>query len=450
MADAEQNMNIITDADNEIWEAISGVGLVIDDDLIASDEQKEKEIKEINKIIDILESQNIPLITCNKIPNNDKLKKLRGVSFIILDWNLIGLGEEQKSEGIVGPQESSNDELNIEFLMKLKENFLLPVFILTNEEVDDIEEKLKKEKLIEENKPQFIFVKRKNALLKQDELKKCMIEWVKSSSPIYMLELLESKINSAKKDTFSMFYNMSPNWVNILYQQAVADKIDPVQDIFETIIRNIENRIVPLELDTTIQEKIKNDSDSITDDNTLKQEKFNVSSGRIMIKAEYIKKDIIDLDLGYLFYDEQKKEYLLNVTPTCSNINRGEKKPTYFIIKGLCVTDSDIDNQKKILIEQLNVGERTCLHNKISKETVVKSLLKNNQITKYYLTFISERDDIIRFKFKTLKSMEKKEMDDIVKNLKLVGKILPPFITDIQLHLSQYLIRQGLPRLPLP
>ncbi|WP_372520853.1 hypothetical protein [Candidatus Ruminimicrobiellum ovillum] len=447
MIDAEQKENIITDEDNKIWDTISGIGLVIDDDLDIPVEQRGN--KEISKIIDILKKQNIPLIEYGKIPNDDELKNLRGISFVILDWKLIDLGEEQKKKGVTISQEGPNDELNIKFLEKIKKTFLLPVFILTNENVEYIKTKLKD--LIEENKPQFIFVKKKNSLLGQEELKKCMIEWVKSSSPIYMLELLEEKINSAKRDTFSMFYNMSPNWVNILYQQAIDDKIDPVQDIFETIIRNIENRIVPLKLNNAIQKKIESDSASITDDETLKQEKFNVSNGRIMIKSNYIKEDI--MDLGYLFYKEDENKYYLNVTPTCDNVNRGigTTKKLFLMIEGMALSDcailSRINLLKNKFAKRAKIIGRDGKEIILTRNFVFEDFLKNIQVKSYFLAHII-KDNLIKFDFTTLNSIEQTTLS--ANGYKLIGKILPPFITDIQLHLSQYLIRQGLPRLPIP
>lgn len=443
MVDIDKIEGIVKE-EEELWKAISGIGVVIDDDLTLIGQETE-----IHQIIDILKKQNIPLVTYDRIPM-DELKNFGGISFVILDWKMEGgLGENEKLSGINGATQVLDYKKNIDFLRRIRDNFFLPVFILTNERVEDIEQILNEKELVEENKPRFIFVKKKNSLLGQEELKKCMIEWVKSSSPIYMLELLEEKINSAKKDIFSMFYNMSPNWVNILYQQAIEDKIDPVQDIFDTIIRNIENRIIPLELDTTIQEKIKKDSASITDDDTLKQEKFNVSNGRIMIKANFIKED--KMDLGYLFYKQDKNKYYLNVTPTCDSIRKSKEKK-YFFIEGHPLNDQEINAHGGLL--KNNFGKTIKIVDKdgneisLTRDFIFKNMLKNTQIKNYFLAYIIE-DNLIKFEFKTLNSIKEEEVNKEFKN-SFIGKILPPFITDIQLHLSQYLIRQGLPRLPIP
>lgn len=383
--------------DSIIWQAISGIGVIIDD-------RYDDPANDIAHTIKQLKDENLPLLMYNALPSDALLANLKNIAFIILDWRLNDLTDEEKEEsGITTP--SVDTISNISFLKKIKDTKFLPVFIITNEDVAGIENLLKSNGLVEDNKPRFIFVKSKKELKEEDAVRKSMIDWVKSSAPIYILEMFESSFSDAKDSTFSMFYNSSQSWAKIFYDTAIKDGADPTQDITELIIKNIEARISPLALD----EGIIKASKTIT---MSEDECINVFQGRVMIPAQYISKDIIDT--GYLFYDRVNERYCINITPSCDNF-RKEKNSRLLLY-------AEHEKKKKVSRERYNNYNKS-MHN---------------------ICYVFDNLHL-KFIFDSLKIANKNEFNE----LDLVGKIIAPYITDLQLRLSSYLIRQGLPAIPL-
>ena len=119
---------------NELWNVeTAGIGLVIDDEL---DDKKAN----IQKIVSNIKKHHIPLVLSNELPDITFSNNLNSISFIILDWELSPEIQKLKRKGISIPQSLLEENKNkiIEFLNYIKNNIFCPVFILSNENINNI------------------------------------------------------------------------------------------------------------------------------------------------------------------------------------------------------------------------------------------------------------------------------------------------------------------------
>jgi hypothetical protein len=109
-------------------ELFNGIGIVIDDEIDSTGAN-------INRIIKHFEEKNIPLVKYTSLPNIKIIDNLQAISFLVFDWNLVNF-----IPGIRSPEEiiNENNESNISFLRALIEKCFCPIFIFTNENIDDI------------------------------------------------------------------------------------------------------------------------------------------------------------------------------------------------------------------------------------------------------------------------------------------------------------------------
>ena len=137
---------------DELKKLMSGIAVVIDDTL---EKNGTANSDKIGKIVDEIKDQEIPLYIENEIPSDltcDNL--LHSASFVLLDWKLWSdNSSELESEGI---------QDNIDFLKKAKRYFI-PVFIFTNENPEDIKDKICPHDLYDKDHvgKNFIFIERK-------------------------------------------------------------------------------------------------------------------------------------------------------------------------------------------------------------------------------------------------------------------------------------------------
>ncbi|MBQ8482182.1 MAG: hypothetical protein IJ532_06585 [Alphaproteobacteria bacterium] len=399
---------------NELWNAeTAGIGLVIDDEL---DDKKSK----IYKIVKNLQSHNIPLLLYKELPNDKLLNNLNSISFIILDWELSNEFKKLQNPNLTPPSNLLNKNINknVEFLNYISNNVFCPVFILSNEGVYSIRSYLKEKGLINDNQTNFIFVKSKSTSLSFESIQSNIQKWIKKNPPLYVLHMYENALAKAKNETFSTFYNLSKSWPIALYQNAKADEIDYSSEIFNTIIKNVETRIPYLILSEDIFEskaKIK------------KEELQKVIEGQTFIENKKLKSN--DIDTGDIFLGKNSGEdvYYINIRPTCNL--RPQKGETVDDVKLYLLRGEEYE----IPSDQKSIGEE----------------LKNDakQGHSYYKIYCLYNGKHIKFRFKNLSIKSRKQLKKDCK-AERIGRIIPPYITELRSKYTAYLNRQGLPRIP--
>ena len=417
----------------DIKKLFSGVGVIIDDKIKSKedDEITAEEDDLIIKIKDKLIENDIPILEFEDLPNNQTLKNLKNISFILLDWELFDsrLGDSAKAEEF---------KRIFTFIKQLKEDIFVPLFIFSNEAPDFIIKQLSENNLYYEGKTNYIFVKSKSDLFDSENF--CFFDlisqWIETIPSIYVLKEWENSLTTSKNKLFWDFYNIDHEWPSILKETFTKDGSDVNYELGNFIFKNIMARTQPIEFDENIlklQETITKDAIR----KVLEAERFLESASlppEIPFTGDLYEIYKYELDENTT---SEKKLYYLNIRPDCDIAIRGE-----------------------------NINPKLyCLECKVIKEKRINSS-KSDQIIFYRGSFIEKRNNIflpfvndgkiLTINFKDLAIFEWNEellpknnngAKRIFKKTR-IGRVLPPYITAIQQKYSFYLQRQGLPAIP--
>ena len=388
----------------------NGIAVIIDDEI-------DKDKANITNLVLQIEKQNMPCLKYKELPEDSVIDHLEGISFLLLDWKLQAdtLGESV-TEGVILPDEirrAAVDE-NINFLKRLKQSSFIPVFIFTNEPVEPIIQVLKDNDLYQEGKPNYIFVKRKSDLTGRTKLFKVISEWILKTPSIYVLATWDKAYRTSKMKLFYDFYNMSPNWPNILWKSFAADGVNMSLELGEVITRNLYTRMVPFEFD----EKILNKRPQKAPD---KDEVRKVLRGERFIEKEGLYDETICA--GDVFKISSK--IYINIRPDCD------------CIPGRNVTDGEAEDVDLYLLR----GSK--LSDKQEKKKYRKEYGNFEEIDNQSIVFSITDGKTYDFRFKDLSIKKWSDIKD-----KRIGRLLPPYITRMQQRYALYLQRSGLPRTP--
>lgn len=383
----------------DIKTLMSGIAVVIDDEFQESGKKKRDRIFQI--VEEIEREWEVPFYKTHEIPSDSVSDSLlQSASFILLDWKLwqSGAGELEK-EGI---------KENIKFLEKAKEYFV-PVFLFTNEDSSDVVIHLNT--LYNQEKPErnFIFLKQKKELNKE-QISSSIMDWVKGSASVYTLKIWERGFYESRKALFSSMYAKSPDWPRIFWKSYEEDGANPSSSMTTLINDNLSGRFR-----TNMFEK-----------QVLGFEVSDVSKKDLkllMQEASFITKDNLvedEIRSGDLFKMSEKK-YLINIRPDCD-----------------CVPRNDVETADEV--------ELYCIKGKKMSPVEISKSYKNG----HFIERVSESISFSLYEGKTVKfnfkELEKKKFLKIKD--KRIGRLIHPYITRIQQRYASYLQRQGLPRIP--
>lgn len=394
----------------DIQSLFNGIAVVIDDEV-------NKENANINKLIDQISERNIPYLSFPEIPTVEMTKHFEGISFVLLDWRLTTEDASQYlDEGVRLPAalKEVDASKNIEFLKQLKEVTFTPVFIFTNEEKQTVIDQLKEHGLFDDSKPNFIFVENKANLTEDSQLFAAIETWVKATPSVYVLKQWEYEHNTAKNKLFWDFYERSPIWPQILWDNFKRDGANSSHELSEIITRNLYSRLSPFDFEETLLEV------SAAREHIDTNELRSVLEGERFIKATQLKAS--DIFTGDVFREERnegeevKYTYWLNIRAQCDLVR--DSNPDLYCLKGRVVSESEESN-----VAFVNGEFRE------KKNHVIVSCIDDGKI--------------IEFLFYDLKIKKWNSIKD-----KRIGRLLPPYITRIQQLYSIYFQRQGIPRNP--
>ena len=389
----------------ELKSLMSGIAVVIDDALknVTTDEDGTDGSGDlIFEIVERLKREwNLPFYTANEIPLEETWPNLlQAASFVLLDWRLWPSGASELEQAGV--------KKNNRFLEQAK-NYLVPVFIFTNENPEDVENELSEavyQKKSAENS--FVFIRGKDSLLSGDSLDFSAIEeWISKNPSVYALKTWEQAFYVAKKELFSSMYARSPNWPMVFWKTYKADSVDPSSSLTHLINDSLQGRMRT---------------------NAFEDEILAAPPGKIRIPGTDLRGLIgetsfapseNDIRCGDLF-ELSKKKFLLNLRPDCDCVPR--------------------DGQG------IDEVELYCVEGKVMRDNELRKEYKNGHFDERVwgsVAFAAYQGKSVRFDFRNLYL---KRFQDI-KEWR-VGRLLHPYLTRIQQRYALYLQRQGLPRIP--
>ncbi len=383
----------------DIKELLSGIAVVIDDAL--KKEKDEGNGDRIFDIIDKIKEQDIPLYMESEIPSDKTCDSLlRSASFVLLDWKLW--------EAVGDTLEKKKIEENIEFLDRAKRHFT-PVFILTNENIDDIEQHLDCCKFYDkkDSRKNFIFIEDKHRM-NIDNVFNPIKEWMSTNASVYTLKAWEQAFYKAKEDFFCSMYEKSPSWPIVFWSSYKEDGVEP-----SSLIANLINNNVLARMNNSIfKESVLNREQGETDreqNNIDPQDVKSVLAGSIFIPEENLSKD--EIRAGDIFKKKRNK-YLINIRADCDCIPRDETSLDDIAL--LCIEGSSVNPKKVYDLERV-------------WQSIVFGIDKKT----------------VQFDFRKFISIKYGNVC-----CKRVGRLNHPYITRVQQRFAFYLQRQGLPRIP--
>ncbi len=387
----------------DIESLMSGVAIVIDD-AVNTDGQDDSSDK-INEIVEFIESDwKIPCYKWRQIPSHEISENLlKSASIVLLDWKLWSddIGEELRKDKI---------EINNEFLRQAKSHSK-PVFIFTNENVDDVIYDLdERVYFANELRKNFIFIKSKQLLLEEEF--KSINEWVESNAFVYVSKTWEQEFYKAKKTLFAAMYDHSPDWPIVFWKAYEEDKVNASASLTQLI-----NDLVTSRVNSNIFKKkyFKSESEPVVKSKDLK----SVIQESSFISNENLAPD--EIKAGDLFKVEN--EYYINIRPDCDCVPRGNYKDLgsveLYCIVGKSLRNNDV---KRAFNEKYgNLEDRPSSHT----------------------CFSIYENKTIKFDFKKFLIKEYKEIRD-----ERIGRLVPPHITKLLLRYTHFLQRIATPRIP--
>jgi hypothetical protein len=391
---------------------LEGIAVVIDDKIESEDN--------IKSIVKQIMDKKIPVLKYTEIPEGFELAHSKNASFYLLDWQLY-----EAAEGTAIPADTIKeyeDEI-IGYIKKIYELCFKPVFIFTNQNPDDIISKLKLNDLYFDDKPNFIFVKRKSDLI-NDQLFNELENWIKKNPPIYILNEWQNKFNGVQNTVFNEFYKVYSGWPEVLLNTFESDHVDAGEKFAEIINRNIMTRVGYLNID----EKIIKQGHNASRDDIIK-----VLEGERFVKNEYLPKDIIGTGDLFIIKNPCNKQddYYLNIRAQC-DLLRGDKKDKIelYCLKGSPIKFSSIKNDSNV-----NINKDEYEYSEKNGEII--------ETIKYAIIPFINGGKIIKFTFSNMKIFKWRW----VKN-KRIGRLLNPYTSRIQQKYGLYIQRLGQPRIP--
>ena len=391
----------------DIKKLFKGIAVVIDDDIHKSNSS-------IYNILNQLKAESIPYVEYDSLPDEKIVDNLQNVSFVLLDWKLDStLTDSEIISGVQLPAEGkkSNIEENINFLKVIQKVCFCPIFIFTDENVDNILLKLKQNKLYKSNACSNILVRSKSDFQGKDSLFKNLEKWIKETTPIYLLKEWNSSYQIAKSKLFIDFQTRSPDWTKILWKTYKDDKVNPSIELGNFISKSITTQMMPLELESSVFDA--------SCDSVNRQELTSCLERQCYVQNEYL--DGVTPETGDVF--ELNGDFYVNIRPSCDLVAR----------KG-----TTIDEIELYLLKTEKIKKLKSIQNYFDIEY---GHFENNDT--YYLVYPICNGYLLKILFKELYQKKWGE----VKSLRC-GRLLSPYIVKLQMKYSSYLQRQGFPRFP--
>ena len=472
----------------ELRKLFKGIAVVIDD-------QINSEGSPISKIIkDIEDSYAIRFLRLDALPSGRSIEALSDAVIVILDWVFLDPRLQKQSEDNVRPGatlDKGNDDIKIELITKLLENSFAPIVILTDEPAaakDALDAK--------EIKPYVggrIIVQRKSNEDGAHQIQQFLQSWLMKNHEFYVLKEWEVKAEKAKHDFFQAFGPDDVNWVDALWARLkIDDDVEYSNMLGEYLTRCIVSNMEDIDFDESI---LNNHNQSIASGNESIKKLVNIQTVKWSKEGNYPNHP----HAGDLFYSTagDHHKFMLSIRADC-DYSRNSGKDLFYL-KGQPLLRKEIEENKSKIDEngKIHFGpiegledidyenvDPVLKQNPISIDYISKHL-KNEQNRDYinkllnptpkiinvygklrgrrnqfYLPIscpddrIAELKDMIAIKFtfdpltikfKTVrdKSANNEHDGNGSTSYRYMGKLLSPYINEIQDECAQWIFRTG-------
>lgn len=393
-----------------------GVGLVIDDQVPLGEEPISDPI---GTIVSQLSSDGVPLLRYRELPSKGQFENFHGLAFALVDWSLLPREAGDTGDAAIEAMKAAI----CRFVKSFHAECFAPVFIFSNQDEGEIKEALKDAKIEVDCPNAYVLVRSKSEMKELDDQQTPKLfgeinNWIRATPTIGLLTTWRRELSCARDKMFADFYDKSHNWPMLLWNAYKGDGDDPAHGLSDLMFDNLRAR---LHCDFTIEgvpEPMgEADVKSVAD----------VLSLSVMLPTESLPSGQIGCgDLFNVVSGEGNAERLeLVVSCDCDCIVHNGESADEKLIQLLTV-DKPIER-----------GDSKMRNQRYDKEYGLA-----HKASESYLFPIRGRCFRVWYKGLSIKALS----DIKVENR--IGRVLPPFITDIRQRLAQWNQRVGLPKLP--
>ena len=486
-------MSSTPDSNEKVREYFCGIAVIIDDKV--NNEQDPDYCS--NKIFKALQDANMPVVSYEKLPEEEAYPSIAKASMIILDWQLSDIPNEISSLGAGGFEDlqKSSEDNKLKFLEKIIKRSTVPVFIISAnipKARRDIEGRPCLKREIENR----IFLTNKTDLSKEpkdlfNQFFTFLSEWLEEKHALYALKEWELVADKARSDMYHDFSQSS--WADIMWNRIKQDvnagkdespeqnkqqdvnagkdespeqnkqqdvnggkdespeqnKLLSVREEFgEFITRNIINRFGEFKFeDSRFTQGAESDKELykvLAAEQFISTKSHNDGSGQ-------------SLRTGNL-YIGSTGEYFLIITADC-DLARANEEQYIFCLRGegfkkKNIAPAEVRIKPKPTSNEGKSNESLKKQSQITKEKEPDYLIKmwdaprqlhgvihSESQKKYYLPAVDGK--VIKFDLSI-----KVKTQDSLKDMDLKGRVASPYIEQIQQAAAKWMIRQG--NLPFP
>lgn len=401
-------------------DVVRGAAVVIDDRI--------GQETDIDDLLTQLRDQSVPTVELRELPPTEALVHWKQFALIVMDWALTDVEDDSKIEipqGVPVPSTLTQDVINrnVDFIAALLEQTALPIFIATNESVDDVNTALH-----DAFADTFPIHRERVHVFSKSELKPNLFErigkWISSRPALHVLETWRRSYVEAEIDVFHQFSQAQHDWVASIHRAAKADEAEIGVTLRDLIAANILNRIGPLQVQ--LDEVV---IDGALDDATPLRRVLHYSA--VVPDSSLAASEV---STGDLFVPEHASEPFTSIsillTPECDLTLRDESwRFTSFTATRAPRESKESTKRAK---GAWKPGSKD-LHLTVNllTEDCVEYDIAVNEWTSEMVTPIKTDNSFV-----------------IWPGHRRIGRLLPPYSTLLQQTFGQVTTRRGLPRLP--
>ncbi|QIG40065.1 hypothetical protein G5T42_11715 [Microbacterium sp. 4R-513] len=399
---------------------LSGPVVFIDDEIHDTSSRAHKLLLEIA-------ATGRPVTTDVGIPDSykERFQHWTSLAFVIVDWDLTPGVDSDLAPGSMGLHGGAtlsgfNRQALFDFLDDLMGKIYCPVFIVSDEDVDDIRRQVEEEPRFQQSGG---FLDGRLAVFSKevvmDHLVEHLAEWVAKSPALSALKAWEQEHDEAKNRLFFDLTCLEPDWPAYVWQAADIDEVDPAYELATVISTNLLNRLNPVVFDV---ESISTPSESPTG-RALRQ----VSLGRTSVPGDRLSDRMVLPGDVFMLPGDNEDELWINVSPACHTVGRA-------------IPNGDGTTSREPVRLHLLRGKRQAWPKNEGSLKQMNSKDRSNSI------IIHTLKDEHPYKF-VFSDARIEEWEAIAEHR--VVRLLPPFITRVQQLHSAFMQSEGLPRVTI-
>lgn len=395
---------------------LRGVGVVIDDHISST-----STADEIVTISRELEKSGIPLVKYEKLPAESVIANLGSVAFVLLDWDLGSTRRTKLPTGVRAGRgmEASQEIQNANFIKTLQAEYTFPIFIFSNQGLTDIKGVLGRAG-IDFSDGSGIFIHAKSSLTGTasgtSKLFQAIDKWYEKNPSAYVLSRWRARVETAQNQMFKDFHKENQMWPLPLWKTYADDKDDPDRGISELLFKNFQGRFSKIGLEGPKLSK------------SIPSGEYRDSLRKILSLSIVIPETSLE-GQAWGCGDLLKKgsNYTLLISCDCDFIGHDDgKEPMILRIDG--------DTVSETALADCNRGIYSPKYGKLNRPMHCAYVFPVIGGKCFQFNFDSACMETIR--------------SIIASGYKRIGRITVPYITDIRQRYSQWVQREGFPRVP--